>query len=70
MNFYYLRRNKPLGIFLIILGLTILILAAGELLVRIMIALGALMLINHGMRLTGMQPAHHMIMHTWFRQFR
>lgn len=64
------KSNKPLGLLFIIIGLIILILTAGELLVRLVVALGAIMLINYGMRLYGMQPAQQMIMRAWFNRSR
>jgi len=70
MNFNSKQPNKPLGLVIIIVGLTILLLAAGELLVRLLIALGAIMIINYGMRIYGMQPAQQMIMRAWFNRSR
>ena len=64
------KSNKTLGLLFIIIGCIILILTAGELLVRLTIALGAIMLINYGMRLCDMQPAQQMIMRAWFNRSR
>ena len=64
------RPNKPLGLLFIIIGSIILITTAGELLVRLAIAIGGLILINYGMRLYGMQPAQQMIMRAWFNRSR
>lgn len=50
----YIRQNKPLGLLFIILGLVVLLAAAGDLLLRIAVAIVALMIINYGMQLYGM----------------
>ena len=68
MNIY--RQNKPLGLLFITFGAIILLVAAGELVFRLLIAFGALILINHGMRLYGMQSAQHMIMRAWINRQR
>lgn len=70
MNFNSKKPNKPLGLLIIIIGLTILLFSAGELLVRLAVALGALMIINYGMRVYGMQSAQQMIMRAWFSRSR
>lgn len=64
MNTY--QKNKLLGSLFIVLGVVILLFSAGELLFRLLIAIGALILINYGMRLYGMQSAQQMIMRAWF----
>lgn len=69
MNFNANRPNKPLGLLFITIGLVILLWSAGELLFRLGIAAGALMLINYGMRLYGMPPAQQFIMRAWFNRF-
>lgn len=69
MNFNANRSNKPLGLLFITIGLVILLWSAGELLFRLGIAAGALILINYGMRLYGMPPAQQFIMRAWFNRF-
>jgi len=64
---YIQKQNKPLGLVLMIVGLAILLIAAGDLLLRIAIAIGALLIINYGMRLYGM-PLGPIMAQMWFRQ--
>lgn len=52
MNYY----DKWLGLLFVILGIGLLFFAVGDLLFRIIIALFALALINHGLRLRGLPP--------------
>jgi hypothetical protein len=67
---YFSKQNKPLGLLLIILGLAVLIAAAGTLLLRIAVAIVALMIINYGMRLYGM-PLGPMFTRMWlYRSMR
>lgn len=70
MHFTTNRQNKPLGLIFIIAGLTILLFSAGELLLRLLIAFGAIMLINYGMRLYGMRSAQEFIMRAWINRSR
>lgn len=70
MKFNSNQSNKPLGLVIIVVGLTILLFAAGDLLLRLAIALSAIMLINYGMRVYGMQPAQQMIMRAWLNRSR
>jgi hypothetical protein len=70
MKFNTYKQNKPLGLLFIVVGLTILILSAGELLVRLGIAFGGILLINYGMRLYGMQSAQQFVMRAWLNRSR
>jgi len=50
------NNNRILGFLSIVAGIVIAIIAVGDLLLRIVIALVALSLINYGLRLAGMPP--------------
>jgi len=52
VNYY----DKWLGLLFIVLGIISLLFAVGDLLFRIIIALFALALVNHGLRLRGLPP--------------
>ena len=62
--------NTVFGYLAIIAGLALLILAAGELLVRIAGAIIALMIINYGMRLVGGNSMQTIAMRAWFSRMR
>lgn len=53
-----INQNHIIGLLCIIAGIVIIVVALGDLLVRVLIALGALWLINYGLRLRGMLPLH------------
>ncbi len=48
--------NHILGTVSIIAGIVVIIVALGDLLVRVLVALAALSLINYGLRLRGLPP--------------
>jgi hypothetical protein len=48
--------NHLVGLFCIIIGIVVIVVALGDLLVRVVIALAALSLINYGLRLRGLPP--------------
>jgi hypothetical protein len=48
--------NHILGLLCIIAGIVVAIVAIGDLLVRVIVALAALCLINYGLRLRGLPP--------------
>jgi hypothetical protein len=50
------NQNYLIGLLCIIAGIVIAILAIGDLLLRVIIALAALSLINYGLRLRGLPP--------------
>jgi hypothetical protein len=58
-----------IGFFSITLGLVIFFFAAGELILRLLIALFGLYIVNYGMRLRGMQPIHWTIMRLWSNRY-
>lgn len=62
--------NSIFGYVAIICGFILLILAAGELLLRVFVALVALMIINYGMRLTGSGSMQTIAMKAWFSRMR
>ncbi len=62
--------NTFLGYIVILGGFTLLILAAGELVLRLVIALIALIIINYGMRLTGSGSMQTVAMRAWFSRMR
>ena len=66
-----MNSNHLLGLLCIIAGVVIIILAVGDLLSRVVIALIALSLINYGLRLRGLPPLQLLIpmlanRHRWF----
>ncbi len=50
------KTNQVLGVLCIIAGIAITMVALGDLLVRVVVALAALSLINYGLRLRGLPP--------------
>lgn len=68
--------NHIVGLLCIILGIVIVVVALGDLLVRVLIALLALSLINYGLRLRGLPPLQLLIpllatgRGRWFNQWR
>ncbi|HEX4069060.1 MAG TPA: hypothetical protein VHX42_03090 [Candidatus Babeliales bacterium] len=50
------KYNHTVGLFCIIIGIVVIVVALGDLLVRVIIALAALSLINYGLRLRGLPP--------------
>lgn len=48
--------NHILGTLSVITGIVVIIIALGDLLVRVLVALAALSLINYGLRLRGLPP--------------
>jgi hypothetical protein len=48
--------NHILGTLAVIAGIVVIIVALGDLLVRVLVALAALSLINYGLRLRGLPP--------------
>jgi len=59
-----------LGYLVMISGFVFLILAAGDLILRIFFAIIALMIINYGMRLTGGGSMQSVAMRAWFSRMR
>ncbi len=55
------KTNHIIGMLCIIAGIAIIIVALGNLLVRILIALAALSLINYGLSMRGMPPLQTLI---------
>ena len=53
--------NHLIGTVAIIAGMIIIVLALGELLTRVVVALAALSLINYGLRLRGLPPLQMLI---------
>lgn len=51
-----MNTNHILGLFCMIAGVAIIMVAVGDLLLRLIIALAALSLINYGLRLRGLPP--------------
>jgi|GEM_PF-3333191 len=64
------RYTSFLGYLIILSGFVLLILVAGELIVRFLLALSALMIINYGMRLTGGGSMQSMAMRACFSRIR
>jgi hypothetical protein len=52
----FVNHNHIFGLFCIIVGLVIIMIALGDFLFRVVIALAALSLINYGLRLRGLPP--------------
>lgn len=50
------KYNHVFGALCIILGIVVVVVALGDLLVRVLVSLAALSLINYGLRLRGMPP--------------
>ncbi len=50
------QMNHVLGVLCILAGIAITMVALGDLLVRVIVALAALSLINYGLRLRGLPP--------------
>lgn len=53
--------NHIIGLLCIIVGVAIIVVALGDLLVRVLVALLALSLINYGLRLRGLPPLQMLI---------
>lgn len=51
-----MKNNHLIGMFCIIAGIVVIIFAVGDLLLRVLMAIGALSLINYGLRLRGLPP--------------
>jgi hypothetical protein len=51
-----INRNHILGVFCIVVGGVIVLIALGDLLLRVIIALAALSLVNYGLSLRGLPP--------------
>jgi uncharacterized membrane protein len=51
-----INHNHILGVLCIVAGITVIIVALGSLLLRVMVGLAALSLINYGLRLRGLPP--------------
>ena len=68
--------NHIVGLFCIITGIVIVVVALGDLLVRVLVALLALSLINYGLRLRGLPPLQLLVpllisrRGHWFNQWR
>ena len=68
--------NHIVGLLCIIVGIAIVVVALGDLLVRVLVALLALSLINYGLRLRGLPPLQLLIpllatsRGRWFNQWR
>jgi hypothetical protein len=54
--------NYIAGVLCIVFGIAIIIVALGDLLLRVLIALAALSLINYGLRLRGLPPLQSLIL--------
>ena len=50
------KYNHVFGALCIILGIVVVVVALGDLLVRVLVSLAALSLINYGLRLRGLPP--------------
>lgn len=59
--------NKLSGLILIILGITLAIVSAGEILLRLLLALIGIYIINWGMQRMGSQPLHWTVIRIWSR---
>ncbi len=59
-----------LGYLIMIAGLVLLILAAGDLILRTIVAIISLMIINYGMRMTGGGSMQSLAMRAWFSRMR
>lgn len=64
-----ISQNKVLGYLCVVAGLSIVMFALGEFIIRAAVAVGALMLINYGMRLIGVPPMQYMVVRSWFNRF-
>lgn len=64
------RYTLFLGYLIMLSGFVLLILAAGELIIRFLLALGALIIINYGMRMAGGGSIQSMAMRAWFSRMR
>ncbi len=67
--FFVQNYNPLLGILLILVGGGLLVMAAGELLLRVVLALCAMALINHGLQLCGKSPRTY-IYSSWTSRYR
>ena len=61
--------SRFFGLIFIVAGLVLFMLAAGELLLRITVALFGLKLVNDGLRMRGMPPVQYMARGWFFRWF-
>jgi len=50
------KYNHILGALCIVLGIVVVVVALGDLLVRVVVSLAALSLVNYGLRLRGLPP--------------
>lgn len=64
------RYTLFLGYLIMLSGFVLLIFAAGELIVRFLLALSALMIINYGMRMAGGGSVQSMAMRAWLSRMR
>jgi len=61
--------DRIIGLLCITLGIVAVLLAIGDLIMRILLALMGLLIINYGLRLRGMPPLYITIMRMWSTRY-